>query len=102
MNQRNPAAPSGIAPEKPFHASSDMLLVTFNNVSLWCSWHEEEDCVVFDAVWINGEWIEPIDLFGLAQHDAWAVAVEADAYAHLADMAAEDKLSLWLEAREAA
>lgn len=53
-----------------------LTFAEFDGVSLWCTYTADDDQVILANVWVNGEWVEALQLFGWAQYDNWCNAVE--------------------------
>lgn len=53
-----------------------MTFAEFDGVSLWCSYTLDDLQVILSSVWVNGEWVDALALFGNEQLENWATAVE--------------------------
>ena len=74
-------------------AGERLTFADFDGVSLWCTYTADDDQVILANVWVNGEWVEALQLFGWAQYDNWCnaveVAVHGDADALAVELAVE-------------
>lgn len=88
------------APAKPADKPAGELvtLVTFDGISLWCSYTQDEDGAYLSSVHV-GVWVPAIELFGLEQFDRWADALNEEAYdqavAFSSEMAEERAISAY-------
>lgn len=65
-----------VSPGMHAPAGTQITFADFDGVSLWCTYKLEDDEVGLFHVWINGEWVDALRLFGIEQFASWENAVD--------------------------